>query len=90
VRPELTFEFGPIAEKREFVISAAGIKDAFPVVALARAAPPLARRHIIRFRPRRDPTYTIQVGDDGIDPKDVQFSLVDSGRLAVFIGSSLD
>ena len=37
VHPDLTFEFGRSAQKTEFVISAAGIKDAFPVVlALAR------------------------------------------------------
>jgi hypothetical protein len=43
VHPSLVFEFGPKAERREFVISADGIKDAFPAVSsLIAAAPKLA------------------------------------------------
>lgn len=81
VYPDLTFEFGPRAEKTEFVISAAGIKDEFPVVlALARAAPPLARWQISQFRPRQEPTDSGEVGDDRIDPNDDQFSPLDNGR----------
>ena len=32
IHPNLTFEFGPKADKREFVVSAAGIKKAFSEV----------------------------------------------------------
>ena len=57
VHPALTFEFGPInGGKREFVISADGIKDAFPSVErLHAAAPPLKKWKVTKFRPRRQP-----------------------------------
>lgn len=57
VHPSLTFEFGPKQDgRREFVISADGIRDAFPKVeSLASAAPTLPRWTVIRFRPRREP-----------------------------------
>jgi hypothetical protein len=39
VSPDLTFEFGPRGQTREFIISAGGTRDAFPVVTgLAGAA----------------------------------------------------
>ncbi|CAJ0735024.1 hypothetical protein R16034_00065 [Ralstonia edaphis] len=57
VDPSLTFEFGPKQSgQREFVISADGVRAAFPkVVSLASSAPPLPRWKIIKFRPRREP-----------------------------------
>ena len=57
VHESLTFEFGPIESgKREFVISADGIKDAFPAVERVYAtAPKLDRWIFIKFRPRREP-----------------------------------
>lgn len=56
VNPALTFEFGPIkGGKREFVISADGIKEAFPSVEkLHAAAPPLKKWKVTKFRPRRE------------------------------------
>jgi hypothetical protein len=53
----LTFEFGPKNEgQREFVISADGIKEAFPKVqSLHACAPSLPRWKFVRFRPRREP-----------------------------------
>ena len=56
VNSSLTFEFGPKqAGKREFVISADGVKDAFPIVEkLYSAAPQLSKWKVIKFRPRRD------------------------------------
>jgi hypothetical protein len=79
----LTFEFGPRGPTREFVVSAAGIKKTFPdVVALAEAAPMLERWKIIAFRPRRAPVMTIEIGDRSVDPKDVQFSLLNNGEMA--------
>ncbi len=55
VDDDLTFEFGPVREgMREFVISAAGLKRAFPAVErLYNARPSLDRFHVTAFRPRR-------------------------------------
>jgi hypothetical protein len=81
VDPDLTFEFGPPMPKREFVISAGGIKRAFPaVVALAGAAPHLPNWKVIAFRPRRSPLNLIELGGIHVDPKQVQFSLLDNGK----------
>ena len=57
IHKSLTFEFGPVENgKREFVISADGIKDAFPAVdKLYASAPKLDRWTFIKFRPRRSP-----------------------------------
>jgi hypothetical protein len=82
VDPELTFEFGPNAPRREFVISAGGIKRAFPsVVSLAKAAPALDRWKVTAFRPRRPP-HIVEFRGRRVDPKDVQFSLLDNGKTA--------
>jgi hypothetical protein len=58
VNPYLTFEFGPKENgKREFVVSADGIREAFPEVErLYAAAPSLPRWKFIKFRPRRTPS----------------------------------
>ena len=80
VHRDLTFECGPRAEKTEFVISAAGIKTRSLSSSLPRAAPPLARWQISQFRPRQEPTYSGEDGDDRIDASDVQFSPLDNGR----------
>lgn len=83
VNRDLSFEFGPNGPTREFVISASGMKKAFPaVVRLAETAPALARWQITAFRPRRAPVYTIEIGDKSVDPKDVQFSLLNNGKMA--------
>jgi hypothetical protein len=57
LNPNLTFEFGPIEDgRREFVISADGIREPFPEVeALYKGAPSLPRWKFIKFRPRRKP-----------------------------------
>jgi hypothetical protein len=57
VNPDLTFEFGPKEHgTREFVLSADGIRAAFPnVEALYAAAPKMNHWNIIKFRPRREP-----------------------------------
>ena len=83
VDKNLTFELGPKRKSREFVISAAGIKSSFPaVVALANAAPALARWQVTPFRPRRAGLNLIEFRGKKIDPADVQFSLLDNGRTA--------
>lgn len=81
VEPHLTFEFGPKGAQREFIISAGGIKSAFPaVISLVRAAPLLPRWRITAFRPRRKPPEVIVFRDKHVQPKDVQFSLLDNGK----------
>ena len=83
INRNLAFELGPRGTTREFVISAAGLKSAFPaVVRLAEAAPALDRWQITAFRPRRAPVMTIEIGDKSVDPKDVQFSLLNNGKMA--------
>jgi len=72
VNPSLTFEFGPIQNgKREFVISADGIKDAFPSVeSLYAIAPKLDHWIWIKFRPRRSP-MDIKYGGIEVKANDV-------------------
>ena len=64
VKPELTFEFGPLERgRREFVISADGIRDAFPAVQrLAAAAPALDHWTVTAFRPGRPGPHVLEVG----------------------------
>jgi hypothetical protein len=68
VNQDLVFEFGPKKqqegkERREFVISAGGIKSAFPaVISLRDAAPDLPRWHITAFRPRRVTINVVRLG----------------------------
>ena len=78
VHPDLTFEFGPIAQGwREFVISAGGIQAAFPSVeALYNTAPVLKRWKWVKFRPRREPLHDIEFGGKAVQSKDVRFLLV--------------
>lgn len=77
VHPDLVFEFGPRANRREFVISAGGLKSAFPAVtSLVAAAPKLDRWRITGFRPRRTPLNQVKIGEVCIDPADVEFSLL--------------
>ena len=77
VHADLTFEFSPIVDgRREFVISAGGIKAAFPAVeALFSSAPTLQRWKWVKFRPRRDSLNNIEFGGKSIQAKDVHFLL---------------
>jgi hypothetical protein len=77
VHSDLTFELGPIVEgRREFVISAGGIKAGFPTVeALYRSAPTLKRWEWVKFRPRREPLNNIEFGGKSLQSKDVHFLL---------------
>jgi hypothetical protein len=82
VHPELAFEFGPNEARRDFVISAGGIRAAFPSVAsLVGAAPVLDRWRIIAFRPRRSPVNAVEFRGKRVNPKDVQFTLLSDGRM---------
>lgn len=83
VDPNLAFEFGPKGIKREFVISAGGIKSAFSAVtSLVTAAPHLDRWQVTAFRPRRSVFNVVQFRGKRINPKDVQFTLLDNGKMA--------
>src|SRR5262245_11762094 len=66
----LTFEVGPVEDgRRELVISADGIREAFPAVkSLCENAPELPRWKIIPFRPRRSPIDTIHVKELTLQP----------------------
>jgi hypothetical protein len=85
VHPNLTFEFGPIEKgKREFVISADGLKAAFPAVeSLYSAAPSLQKWVFIKFRPRRAP-MELQIGELKIKPADVEVAVEADGNKAGF------
>ena len=77
VRRELTFELGSLADgRRELVISADGVKSAFPAVeALADRAPALERWKVTAFRPRRLEQNILNVAGVLVDPKDVYVQL---------------
>ena len=78
VHPNLTFEFSPVLEtgKREFVISAAGIKDAFPAVeALYDSAPNLPKWVFIKFRPRRKALNDLSFGGKSIKASEVRYKM---------------
>ncbi len=86
VHPSLTFEFGQkVNETREFVISADGIREAFPKVeSLFAAAPSLPKWKFIKFRPRRAP-FDIQYGDVSVKANSISVVLVPEGRKAGLI-----
>lgn len=81
VDADLTFEFGPKSPRREFVVSAGGIRRAFSAVSsLVAAAPTLDRWRVMGFRPRRSPLNVIEFQDKRVHPNEVQFSLLDDGK----------
>jgi hypothetical protein len=78
VHPDLTFEFSPVLKngKREFVISAGGIKSAFPAVeALFDSAPNLSKWKFIKFRPRRKPLNDLKFGGKSIKASEVHYKM---------------
>ena len=81
VHPGLTFELGPVCEgKREFVVSADGIRELFPAVrALVAAAPDLPRWVVIPFRPPKDINLVVKMGGTTLGPEDVWFSAEPDG-----------
>jgi hypothetical protein len=85
VDSNLTFEFSPVFEdgRREFVISAGGIKDSFPAVeALAAKAPALPRWIWVKFRPRRGFAIAIRLGEQEISTDQVRYVMSEDGDLA--------
>jgi hypothetical protein len=82
VNPELTFEFGPVLDDgtREFVISAGGVKTAFPAVEeLFASAPKLAAWKWVKFRPRRSSVNDIKMLGRRLNAADVSYKLYDDG-----------
>ena len=81
VHKDLTFELGPVSGgRRQFTISAGGIKGAFPaVVALADHAPPLDRWEIVRFRQRHRTLCDIELNGLSVRVAEVEFSLLRNG-----------
>lgn len=95
VNGDLTFEFGPLQNgKREFVISAGGIKSAFPAVeALYNSAPKLKRWVWIKYRPRRLPINDLEFGGKKVKADDVRYLLVKDGDkvgIVLFFGGYSD
>jgi hypothetical protein len=85
VNSDLTFEFGPVLPngKREFIISAGGIKAAFPAVeALYAKAPHLERWVWVKYRPRRTHINDIEFGGKKIPAKEVHYLLAKDGDKA--------
>jgi hypothetical protein len=81
VHPKLTFAFGPRGDKRQFVISAAGLKSGFPsVVSLVDAAPRLERWCVIAFRPRRPLPCVLEIAGVEVSSEDIQYSLLHNGK----------
>jgi hypothetical protein len=81
VNSDLTFEFGPVQDgKREFVVSAGGIKSAFPAVeSLYDKAPSLPRWVWVKYRPRRLPLNDLSYGGKEIKADEVNYLLAKDG-----------
>lgn len=75
INPDLTFEIGPIKNnKREFIISAGGIKSAFiNVEKLYSKKPNLMNWEVIKFRPRRKEILTLKIDDKEIKPSELRY-----------------
>ncbi|HSY93541.1 MAG TPA: hypothetical protein VK812_19435 [Candidatus Binatus sp.] len=94
VHSDLVFEFSSISEgRREFTVSAGGIRAAFPeVTALVHEAPPLPHWEVIAFRQRKD-VPKIRTGDKELDRDAVFFDYVpvdDKIDMTVFIPGMAD
>jgi hypothetical protein len=87
VHPDLTFEFSPVFDhgKREFIISAGGLKVAFPAVqALHAQAPSLERWIIVPFRPRRWPIMNIEMAGVAVAADEAHASIEpDRGKVGI-------
>ena len=82
VNSDLTFEFGPINDngKREFVISAGGIKTAFPSVeSLYEAAPESEKWIFVKYRQRKNPLNDLEYEGVSVDASEVHYKLYKDG-----------
>lgn len=83
VNGDLTFEFSPINKdgKREFVISAGGIKASFPAVeSLHSSAPKMKSWVFVKYRPRRNPLNDLEYGGLSVTADDVQYKMFKDGE----------
>jgi hypothetical protein len=86
VNKSLTFEFSSVKNgQREFVVSADGIREAFPAVRdLVAAAPALETWIIIAFRQPMEIGFSVKIGDYSLTPDDLWFSYeVDGDRMGI-------
>jgi hypothetical protein len=86
VHRDLTFEFGPIADgRREFILSAGGIRAAFPaVLSLSASAPALAPWQIVAFRPPKSLDLTLVIADLSLGADDLWFeAFQDDDNIAI-------
>lgn len=87
IHPDLVFEFSPILQdsKREFVISADGIKSVFPIVKdLVEKAPQFDKWHIVAFRQPRKEITQITYDNLNVNFDDVFFRFgKDNGQIAL-------
>lgn len=73
----LTFEVGVRNTPKELIVSADGIRDAFPAVQrLVAAAPPVAGWRVIAFRPRKKIAGIGMGGGRKLDVDDVAFEVL--------------
>ncbi len=81
VHPDLEFDIGPLEEgKRTIVISAGGIREAFPAVeALAEGAPQLGRWQVVRYRQRRPLGGKFAIGGLTLSPDTIRFEIPAGG-----------
>ncbi len=83
IHPDLVFEISPEYDgKREFIISANGLKEAFAsVIELTKSAPVMDRWNIIPFRQRKaNLDIEIEIEDIILSPEDIFFTYESVGR----------
>ena len=89
VNDNLTFEFGPITDvgKREFVISAGGIKAAFPLVeSLHSAAPNLEKWVFMKYRSRRVPLHDLEFSGVSVAVANVHYKMYkDDNKVGILV-----
>jgi hypothetical protein len=89
VDEHLAFEFGPPDIRREFIVSAGGIKSSFhAVLGLQQNQPSLEQWLVTYFQPRRHPICTIELDGVTINSRDIEFSILSRDNdigLEVFI-----
>jgi hypothetical protein len=81
VHKDLTFEFGPLENsKREFVVTADGIKAAFPAVeSLVHSAPIFKDWTIVAFRQPQGIHFVIEMDGHKISADDIWFATEPDG-----------
>ena len=76
----LAFEFGPAVRPRDFVVSADGIVELFPVATrLVEAAPPMSDWHVIAFRQPGKPSLAVEFDGQSLGADDLWFRVSRSG-----------